>query len=84
MPPGFRSARSASISTRSDRRGRDEDRDRYEGRYRFAMCRFLADHPDDPEAEAVPAAQREWYEGYLPWGRDTMGFALYLLQRGRS
>jgi len=55
--------------------------DRYEGLYRLGMARHLAEHPDDPEAAAFRERSESWYDGYLRWGRDTMGFALYLLQR---
>lgn len=55
--------------------------DRYEGLYRLAMSRHLAQHPDDPDADAFRAHSERWYDGYLRWGRDTMGFALYLLER---
>jgi len=60
---------------------RDEDWDRYEGLYRFAMSRFLEEHPDDPEAPAFRERSERWYDGYLRWGRDTMGFALYLFRK---
>ena len=55
--------------------------DRYEGLYRLGMARFLAEHPDDPEASAFRERGERWYDSYLQWGRDTMGFALYLLER---
>jgi hypothetical protein len=59
----------------------DAEWDRYEGLYRVAMHRHLADHPEDPEAAAFRERSERWYDGYLRWGRDTMGFALYLFQR---
>lgn len=57
--------------------------DRYEGLYRVGMARYLAEHPDDPEAGAFRERSERWYGSYLRWGRETMGFALYLLERGR-
>jgi SAM-dependent methyltransferase len=59
----------------------DVGQDRYEGLYRLAMARYLAEHPDDPDAAAFRERSERWYDSYLRWGRDTMGFALYLLQR---
>jgi len=45
------------------------------------MARHLAEHPDDPEADAFRQRSEQWYDHYLRWGRETMGFASYLLQR---
>jgi SAM-dependent methyltransferase len=59
----------------------DADWDRYEGLYRLAMARHLAEHPDDSEADAFRERSERWYASYLRWGRDTLGFALYLLER---
>ena len=52
--------------------------DHYEGLYRLAMARHLERNPDDPEHDAFGRRSEHWYEGYLKWGRETMGFALYL------
>jgi SAM-dependent methyltransferase len=59
----------------------DSELDRYEGLYRMGMARHLAEHPDEPEAAAFRERSERWYDSYLRWGRDTMGFALYLLER---
>jgi len=40
--------------------------------------RYVLDHPDDPDAAAMRKRIRTWRDGYLRWGRTTMGFALYL------
>jgi SAM-dependent methyltransferase len=52
--------------------------DRYEGLYRLNMARHLARNPDDPEHDAFRRHSERWYTSYLRWGRETMGFALYL------
>lgn len=57
-----------------------EDWDHYEGLYSSAVERFVAAHPDDPESLEFAAYIRRWYAGYLRWGRDTLGFGLYLFQ----
>ena len=58
----------------------ERDGDHYEGLYRFAMSRFLTENPDDPEAETFRQRSETWYNAYLRWGRETMGFTLLLFQ----
>jgi SAM-dependent methyltransferase len=57
------------------------DFDRYEDRYAANVERFAAGNPHDPDAAAFLARIREWRAAYLQWGRRTLGFALYELQR---
>lgn len=57
---------------------RPEDWDRYEGLYRLAMHEWLNANADDPHHAAFAERSARWYDGYLKWGRDVMGFALYL------
>ncbi len=42
---------------------------------------FAAANPSDPDAPAILARLRPWREGYLRWGRTTLGFALLLFRR---
>jgi SAM-dependent methyltransferase len=56
------------------------DFDEYEDRYAANVERFVAEHPDDPAAAAFRTRIRAWRTAYLRWGRDTLGFALYLLK----
>lgn len=58
----------------------DDDWDHYEGLYNNAMERYTAEHPDDPDSEEFRAYIRRWYGAYLRWGRDTLGFGLYLFR----
>jgi SAM-dependent methyltransferase len=58
--------------------------DHYEGHYALNVERFVADHPEDPDAEAMTARIRKWREAYLRWGRDTLGFGVYLFRRPRD
>ncbi|MFP3943424.1 MAG: SAM-dependent methyltransferase [Alphaproteobacteria bacterium] len=60
---------------------RAEDWDRYEGLYRLAMHRWLGANPDDPHRDEFAQRSARWYDGYLRWGRDVMGFGLYLFAR---
>jgi hypothetical protein len=52
--------------------------DHFEGRYANAVERYVATHPDDPDAPAMKARITRWREIYLRWGRDTLGFGTYL------
>jgi predicted O-methyltransferase YrrM len=54
--------------------------DRYEGLYAWAIEDFVMQHPDDPDAAAFRARITTWRQAYLTWGRDTLGFGLYLLR----
>jgi len=54
--------------------------DEYEWRYSRAVEDFLAINPDDPDADAMRARIRDWRRGFLNWGRDTLGFGLYLFR----
>lgn len=55
-----------------------DDWDRYEGRYARNVELYALDHPDDANSPAMRDRIRRWRDGYLRWGRTTMGFALYL------
>lgn len=59
------------------------DWDRYEDTYAANVERFVADHPDDPDAAAMLARIRPWRAHYLKYGRHTLGFGLDLLRRPR-
>jgi SAM-dependent methyltransferase len=60
----------------------DQDEwDEYEGLYARAIERHLLAHPDDPDAEAMRTRIRSWREAYLRWGRDTLGYGLYLFAK---
>ena len=56
----------------------ESDWDRYEGLYRLAMSQWLAANPADADAEGFRRRSETWYRSYLRWGRDTMGFGLWL------
>lgn len=58
--------------------------DHFEGRYANAVERYVAAHPDDPDAPAMKARITRWREIYLRWGRDTLGFGTYLFATGAS
>jgi SAM-dependent methyltransferase len=58
-----------------------QDWDRYEGLRGRAAERYAAAHPDDPDAPKILARSRHWREAYLRWGRDCVGWAVYLFRK---
>ena len=58
-----------------------DDWDEYEWKYARSIERYAGEQPDDPEVPAMLERIRRWRDGYLRWGRDTLGFALYLFHR---
>lgn len=58
--------------------------DDYEGLYARSIERHLINHPDDPDAEEMGRRIREWRQNYLQYGRDTLGFGLYLFAKERA
>ena len=58
--------------------------DRYETLQWRAAARFAAAHPDDPDVpELLSRVERSRHE-YLTWGRETLGWSLYLFGRPRA
>ena len=58
----------------------DAEWDHYEDTYAQAVRRHLAEHPDDPDRDAMRERIERWRDGYLRWGRQTLGFGLYLFR----
>lgn len=59
----------------------DDEWDDFEWSHRMRFEREAALHPDDPKAAAKLDASRAWRDGYLRWGRSTMGFGFYLFMK---
>ena len=59
----------------------EEEWDHYEGLYGRAVERYVLTHPDDADGQEMRQRNRRWREAYLRWGRDTLGFGLYLFQK---
>jgi SAM-dependent methyltransferase len=57
-----------------------EEWDAYENPYADAVERFAAEHPDDPDTPAMLERIRLWRAAYLRWGRETLGFGVYLFE----
>jgi SAM-dependent methyltransferase len=58
-----------------------DDWDRYEGLQWQAAERYAADHPDDPDVEALLRSTRRSRDAYLRWGRNCLGWAMYLFRK---
>jgi SAM-dependent methyltransferase len=58
-----------------------DDWDRYEGLQWQAAERYSVAHPDDPDVEALLRVSHSYRDSYLRWGRDCLGWALYLFRK---
>jgi SAM-dependent methyltransferase len=56
----------------------EDDWDRYEGLQWQAAERYAAAQPEDPDVEALLRTIRQNRTAYLRWGRDCLGWAVYL------
>jgi len=56
----------------------EDDWDDYEWLYSSSIENYCLENPDDPDFEAMLERIRTWRQTYLKWGRDTLGFGLYL------
>ena len=59
-----------------------DDWDRYEGLQWYAAETWASDHRDDPDVETVLKRVRESKAAYLKWGRETLGWAIYVFKKG--
>jgi SAM-dependent methyltransferase len=55
--------------------------DEYEWKYSRSIERYAVEQPGDPDVAAMLERIRRWRDAYLRWGRDTLGFGVYLFQR---
>jgi SAM-dependent methyltransferase len=58
-----------------------EDWDRSEGFHWLSAAEYALVHPKDPDLEELLARDAKERESYLKWGRDTLGWAIYLFRR---
>ena len=59
----------------------DDEWDHFEWSHRRAIESKLAADPDNVELQQRVKNSRAWRDGYLKWGRTTMGFGFYLFQK---
>ena len=57
-----------------------DDFDYYEGLYKFSMEKYFHENPNDPDNKWMKERIRNWNDAYYKWGRDTLGFGLFLFQ----
>ena len=83
----------SSNAEAGERRGTDlvhtivsnkDDWDRYEGLQWFATAEYARTHPDDPDLAAVVERVEKAKATYLRWGRDTLGWAIYMFRRRKK
>jgi SAM-dependent methyltransferase len=56
----------------------EDDWDRYEGNQWYAAERYSRCHPGDPDLLELMAKVRKARDGYLRWGREEIGWSIYL------
>lgn len=59
----------------------EDDWDQYEGLQWQAAERYAAANPDDPDVEALLETSNTNRAAYLRWGRDCLGWAMYLFRK---
>lgn len=58
--------------------------DEYEWQYSRAIELYAAEQPTDPDVPAMLERIRRWRDGYLRWGRESLGFGVYLFRRAAA
>jgi len=58
-----------------------DDWDRYEGLQWYAAEEYARAHPDDPDVTYLIERVSRERTVYLRWGRDTLGWAIYVFRR---
>ncbi len=59
----------------------NDDWDTYEGLQWYATAEYASTHPDDPDLAEVVERVEKARATYLRWGRDTLGWAIYMFRR---
>jgi len=58
-----------------------DDWDRYEGLQWYAATEWAERHPHDPDAGELLQRVRANRASYLQWGRDTLGWSIYVFKK---
>lgn len=58
-----------------------DDWDRYEGLQWYAADKWARRNADDPDVQELLAKVHESKKEYLQWGRDTLGWAIYIFRK---
>ncbi|MDQ0194253.1 class I SAM-dependent methyltransferase [Paenibacillus wynnii] len=56
----------------------EDDWDRFEWNYSLAIEQYCQNHPEDPNIKEMRNKICDWRRTYLTWGRETLGFGLFL------
>ena len=59
----------------------EDDWDRYEGLQWYAAGEWARENAEDPDVSEVLEWVRKNKEAYLRWGRDTLGWAIYVFRK---
>jgi ubiquinone/menaquinone biosynthesis C-methylase UbiE len=59
----------------------EDEWDHFEWSHRLRIEKEAAKRPNDEETAEKLKRSRLWRDGYLRWGRNTMGFGFYLFQK---
>jgi SAM-dependent methyltransferase len=62
----------------------NDDWDRYEGLQWYSTHDYARSNPDDPDLPELLERVEKQRRTYLHWGRDTLGWAIYLFRRNPS
>lgn len=55
--------------------------DKYEALHWYASREYATSHPRDPDLKDLLARDSKYRESYLKYGRDTLGWAIYLFEK---
>jgi SAM-dependent methyltransferase len=58
-----------------------DDWDKYEGLQWYAAEQWASEHPEDPDVEEILKRVRASKTAYLRWGRETLGWAIYVFKK---
>jgi cyclopropane fatty-acyl-phospholipid synthase-like methyltransferase len=61
-----------------------DDWDRYESLQWYAAAKYATENKNDPDVSEILARVAHGRTNYLRWGRNTLGWALYLFQNSGS
>jgi hypothetical protein len=56
----------------------EDDWDRYEGYQWYAAEKYSRRSPEDPDTPELIARMRKFRDNYLQWGRNEIGWAIYM------
>ncbi|AEI41758.1 SAM-dependent methyltransferase [Paenibacillus mucilaginosus] len=59
----------------------EDEWDEYEWLYAKSIEDYALERPDDPDVPAMLERSRRWRSTYMTWGRDTLGFGMYLFRK---